>query len=141
MEVDYEIEKKSNESDDDEVKKSEIETDIIEVNDIDSKENANLYVASYGNGVAFIKSVFYKALRENRVLKSKFWQKNVEFPNRPKKLVAELYQIQDYGNAKSIVLLLKQDFNHDNYIRVVDYLKANFSFKNIASFNSMHKSE
>ena len=66
--------------------------------------------------------------------------KNTEFPSRPKKLVAELYQIKDHS-GNSLVLLTKDGFSSLSYITVVDYLKANFTFKNAASFESVHISE
>ena len=133
--------KKSEESDDDDASKITTVTEIVDVNDKDSEENDNLYVGAFGNGQAFLRSTLYKALRENKVLKIKVMLKNTEFPQRPKKLIAELFQIKDFSGKNSLVLFTKDDFPSTSYIAVVDYLKANFTFKNLATFESIHHSE
>lgn len=141
MEVEKNIENTSQDSsDDDDSSKITTLTSVVEVNSIDSKENGNLYVGIYGNGVAYLKSVFYKPLRENRVLKVKFMVSNTEFPTRPKKLIAELFQIRDQS-GNSLVLLLKDGLSTLSYITLVDYLSKNFSFKNVAIFNSINVKE
>lgn len=116
----------------------------VEVNDLDSKENDYLIVGSHGNGSAFVKSALYLELKANKTLKVKFMTQFEKNKNKPKRLVAELYQIRNNTNsANNLVLLTKEVLDHRSYRFIADYITSgtNLTIKRAVVFDSCHISD
>lgn len=121
-----------------------IKTSVVEVNDLDSKENDYLLVGIHGNGSAFIKSALYLELKANKVLKAKFMVESEKNKLKPKRLVAELYQIRNETNtANNLLLITKDILDHRSFRFIADYLTSGIkiSVKRAVVFDSCHVSD
>ena len=121
-----------------------IKTSVVEVNDLDSKDNDYLLVGIHGNGSAFIKSALHLELKANKVLKLKFMVESEKNKTKPKRLVAELYQIRNETNtANNLLLLTKDILDHRSFRFIAEYLisGSNVSAKRAVVFDSCHVSD
>jgi hypothetical protein len=125
----------------DEEKDELIQTDAVELNALDNKDNDYLLVGIFGNGSGFLKSALYKDLRvKSDSYKIKFLVGHHNDKTRPKKIVAEVHQFSA-NNINHLVLHTKQNFCNQSFKFVIDYLKNNgISYKRVAIFDSMHHS-
>jgi hypothetical protein len=119
-----------------------IETNAIELNDFDNKENDHLLVGIFGNGSGFLKASLYLEMKENnKSYKLKFMSKLGKDQTRAKKVCAEIYQFTN-NNVSHLVLHTKQNLNDQSYKFIIDYLKSNgITYKRVAVFDSVHSSD
>lgn len=114
-----------------------LENDQVEMNNFDSQANDYLLVGVYGNGSAYLKTALHEELKD-KAYKIKFMAKLAKDKTKPKKIVAELYQIQNKNNYH-LVLLTKQNFTDQSYKFVIDYLKnINLTYKRVVVYDSKH---
>ncbi len=125
MEIDHIVEK---EEASDEEKEEEEVLDPVELSPFDSTDNESLLVGIYGNGFAFLKSSLLLELKANRAYKVKFMTKNKVHKQIPKKLICELYQINNNGK-NYLVLLTKSYFGNYFYNEVLEYINQNLALK------------
>lgn len=119
-----------------------IETDAVEMNPLENKDNDHLLVGIFGNGSGFLKSSLYIEMKNNnKSFKIKFMSKHSKNNTKAKKVCAELYQFTN-NNVNHLVLHTKQNLVSQNYKFIVDYLKNNgIVYKRVAVFDSVHKSD
>ena len=143
MEMEIEKEKETNPDiflDEDDLKEKEdnlSKSESIELNEITIKENDYLIIGCYGNGSAFIKTVFFKEIKEQKQsFKIKFMSKGKDI-NKKKILFSELYQIN--SNGKNILILLtKFGILIENEKYLLNYFKeSNIKYKEIICFDSL----
>lgn len=118
-----------------------IETDALELNNLDSKSNDYLLVGIFGNGSGFLKSSLYTDLRSNNnSFKIKFMTRMGKEKSKAKKISAEIHQFT-IDNVSHLVLHTKQNFSDQSFKFVVDYLKnSGITYKRVAIFDSDHVS-
>jgi hypothetical protein len=136
-----EIEKDA--SSDEESELDLIQTDAVELNDFDSKENDHFLIGIYGNGSGYLKSTLYLEMKSNnKSFKVKFMAKAAKDNTRAKKVCAEVYQFNQ-NNVNNIVLHTKQNLTDQSYKYIFDYLtnKAGLTYKRVAVFDSVHSSD
>ena len=112
-------------------------SEIIELNELTTKENDYLIIGCYGNGSAFLKASFFKEIRDQKQsFKIKFINKEKNI-NKKKTLFAELYQIT--SNGKNLLILLTKigiKIENENYL--LNYFKEkNITYKEIICFDSL----
>lgn len=119
-----------------------IETEAVELNNLDSLENDYLLVGIYGNGSAFLKATLFKEMRSStNSYKLKFMVKSQKDQSRAKKITAELYQFT-YNGRTNLVLHTKQNFSDQSYDYILEYLKSkNLKYSKVVVFDSNHNSE
>jgi hypothetical protein len=115
-----------------------IETEGVELNNFEIKENDYLLVGIYGNGSAFLSSSLLVDFKnDNKAYKVKFSAKLKKDSTRPKKLIAELKQIT-LKNVSHLVLLIKQNFTNQSFKKVFEYLEKNgITYKRVAVFDGV----
>jgi hypothetical protein len=118
-----------------------IETEAVEVNPFDSKDNDYLLVGIYGNGSAFLKSsIFLEMKNKSNSYKLKFMTKMGKDKTRAKNVSYEIFQFS-HNSVKNLVLHTKQNFTDQSYKYLLDYLKNNgITYKRVAIFDSTHVS-
>ena len=145
MEIEKEKEKEKEKNpdiflDEDELEEKEddlAKSEIIELNELATKENDYLIIGCYGNGSAFLKASFFKEIRDQKQsFKIKFMNKEKDL-NKKKTLFAELYQIT--ANGKNLLILLTKigiKIENENYL--LNYFKEkNITYKEIICFDSL----
>jgi hypothetical protein len=118
-----------------------IETNAVEVNNLDNKSNDYLLVGIYGNGSGFLKSSLYTDLKVNvNSYKIKFMTRIGKDSTKAKKIAAEIHQFT-LNNISHLVMHTKQNFTDQSFKSVIDYLKTNgITYKRVAIFDSAHLS-
>lgn len=143
MEVEYEsntkVTKNNEESDSDHYSEDEKElliTSYHDLNTFDSNDNRYLIFGTYGNATAYLKTALYLETKKNHLaIKGKFMEGKAN-DKKPKKLVAELYQIK-HENEYSLLLVPKDKFNKQNYQTVTDFLfSGTLKINSILAFDS-----
>lgn len=119
-----------------------IETDVVELNDLEKKDNDYLLVGTFGNGSGFLKSSLYADMKANdKAYKFKFMCKLGKDRSRPKKVCAEVYQLT-VDNNSHLVMHTKQNLSDQSYKYIIDYFKnSGITYKRLAIFDSVHTSQ
>lgn len=132
MEIDSESKKRIDNDDDEEERLAQrnlLETCYVDINDFESQDVDYLLYAETGNASAFLKASLYEEIKRNgKALKGKFMQFKPEEKNKPKKLVAELYQFKT-ESSYNLVLLAKENLNIQNFKTISEHLVSNGVFK------------
>jgi hypothetical protein len=118
-----------------------IETEGVELNNLENKNNDYLLVGIFGNGSGFLKSALFTDLKSNNnSYKIKFMTRMGNDKSKAKKVSAEIHQFT-IDNISHLVLHTKQNFSDQSFKYVVDYLKNNgITYKRVAIFDSNHLS-
>jgi hypothetical protein len=116
-----------------------IETEAVELNELEDKVNDNLLVGIFGNGSGFLKTSLYAEMKSNtKSFKVKFMSKFIKDKTKAKKVCAELYQFSSNDN-NHVVLHTKQNLSDQSYKYIIEYLNKNgITYKRLAVFDSIH---
>jgi hypothetical protein len=117
-----------------------IDTDSVELNEF-KKENYYLLVGIHGNGSGYLRAALYTELKtDNKSYKVKFLAKSAKDSNKPKKIVAELYQVE-INERCHLILLSKSGISDQSFKYIVDFLDNNTTFKQVVVYDSLHLSK
>ncbi len=118
-----------------------IETDAVEINPLDTKDNDYLLAGIFGNGSAFLKASLYHEMKSNnKSFKIKFMSRYAKDRTKAKKVCAEIYQFST-NDTSNLVIHTKGNLSEQSYKYIVDYLSSNgITYKRVAVFDSAHTS-
>lgn len=117
-----------------------VDTQVIELNDFESKDNDYLLVGIFGNGSGYLKAALFDEIKGNhKSFKVKFMSR-LKTSNQGKSIIAEVYQFKFKENYH-LVLHSKENLNQQSFKFIFDWLNERLSFKRIVSLESVHCSK